>query len=141
MIRTGLKAAATGVLVAGLGFATATQASAAPVAPDGSWDHIWTTSDANHGGTVYVEEHGDVITLCDTAADGVSATAAVTYDQGNDNYKVAYQMNVGGNGTCTTHRATQGGVYDLPENTEIYIYIYIGADGTGGTGHYYLNDH
>ncbi|WP_146073723.1 hypothetical protein [Amycolatopsis sp. CA-126428] len=44
-----------------------TSASATVDPPGGSWDHTWTTTDADKGGTVYVEENGDVVSVCDTA--------------------------------------------------------------------------
>ncbi|PBC78156.1 hypothetical protein BX265_2917 [Streptomyces sp. TLI_235] len=57
------------VLLAGGALATATSASAAVDPPGGSWDHTCTAVDSAHGGTVYVEEHGDVVSVCDSAAD------------------------------------------------------------------------
>ena len=65
--------AATALLLAGGALATASSASATENPPGGGgWDHIWFTKDANSGGTLYVEEHGDIVELCDTASDGLA---------------------------------------------------------------------
>lgn len=127
---------AVALLLAGGTLATATSASAAPAQPSAdSWDHIWTTADSAHGGTIYIHEHGDTVLLCDTAADGATPRAYVSWD-GGWYYLAAY----GGKGYCIEANATMAG-FDLPENTEIYVDIYRGPNYTDETFHSYLNDH
>ncbi|MDI5968237.1 hypothetical protein POF50_002555 [Streptomyces sp. SL13] len=142
-MRTRIAALAAAVLLAGGVLATASPASAAPAPPQGSWDHTWTTSDAAHGGTVYVEEHGDTVSLCDTAADGYAPRAEV-FSEGTDGlYHARYIITAsGGFASCTGYSASNGGVYDLPEGVEILVEIWLGPNvGHDGTSHYFLNDH
>ncbi|MGW5354200.1 hypothetical protein ACWERV_27225 [Streptomyces sp. NPDC004031] len=123
------------VLLAGGTLASATSASAASAQPSAdSWDHIWTTADSGHGGTIYIHEHGDTVRLCDTAADGATPRAYVFWD-GGWYYLAAY----GGKGHCIEVNATMTG-YDLPENTNIYVDIWRGPDYADETDHVYLND-
>ncbi|WP_406447287.1 hypothetical protein OG782_00800 [Streptomyces sp. NBC_00876] len=118
--------------VAALTTITAPAAVAAPEPPGGSWDHIYSAP----GVRVYVVEHGDYISVCDTAANGhgavvqVRATTIWPYD---------YQMTaLAGNGTCSSHRASDGARYDLDE---VGIDLEFDGDGGewGGSG-YFLND-
>jgi len=136
--------AATTVLLAGGALATATSASAVTDPPGGSWDHTWTTSDANQGGTVYIEENGDLVSLCDTAADGYAPRVSIASEESTvpGAYDIRYTLTAsGGNGSCVTASASQGGVYNLPESTEIGVTIWLGPDRKSQTQHYYLNDH
>ncbi|MFB7446828.1 hypothetical protein ACFC01_52920 [Streptomyces mirabilis] len=137
-------ALATATLVGG-GLAGASSASAS-TAPDGSsWDHTWTTADSAQGGTVYVEEHGDVIKVCDTAADGLAPRIQVWAETSiAGEYALRYTgISSGGLGSCSTYSASDGGSYDLPEGDEILITIWLGPSlpSSTSTSHYYLNDH
>ncbi|MGW4061579.1 hypothetical protein ACWEGE_25085 [Amycolatopsis sp. NPDC004747] len=136
--------AATTVFVAGGSLMTATSASATVDPPGGgSWDHTWTTTDADKGGTVYVEENGDVVTVCDTAADGLSARADVRVEETSGNsYRFLYTVTAaGGLGSCATSKASDGGVHDLPEHVNILVQVYLGPHYQNSSPHYYLNDH
>ncbi|MGW8885086.1 hypothetical protein [Streptomyces sp. NPDC055749] len=87
------------------------------------WDHILSAS----GVKVYVEEHGDIIAVCDTQANGDSAMVQV---RSSDMWPYNYEMTAsGGNGTCKTHRASDGAKYNLPEGREVDLWF----DGNGGT--------
>ena len=100
---------ATTAFVAGGTLMTATSASAQVDPPGGSWDHTWKTTDAKQGGTVYVEENGDVVSVCDSAEDGLSARADVSVQQSSGAYHVRYQLVAsGGVGSCATARASDG---------------------------------
>lgn len=78
-----------------------------------TWDRAYTFN----GISAYVREYGDVIKVCDTAANSFAATMDVhSYAGGGKFYTIKV---TGGNGTCVTHRASDGGVYDLPENVTI----------------------
>lgn len=140
MRKTFATAAATTALVIGGSLACATSASAAPSPPSGSWDHTWYTSDSAHGGTIYVQEYGDIVYLCDSAADGYAPTAMIGVKDSTGAYQAQYLLSAtGGNGSCASHRASQGGKYNLPENIEISIGVWLGGNLHGST-HYYLND-
>lgn len=143
-MRTKLAAVVGTVLLAGGTLVSATSASAAPARPaPEDWDYIWTTSDSSpHGGTVYVLEHGDVVEICDTAADGYTPRVKVFTQASNGQYNERYTFAAtGGNGGCVVHRATDGGVYDLPENDNIAVSVYLGPNaGYKGSEHIYFND-
>jgi hypothetical protein len=132
------------VLLAGGTLVSATSASAAPARPaPEDWDYTWTTSDAApHGGTVYIEEHGDVVEVCDTAADGYTPRVMIMTQASNGQYNLRYVFAAtGGNGGCVVHRATDGGVYDLPENDNIDVSVYLGTSvGYKGSEHIYYNN-
>ena len=132
---------ATTAFVAGGSLMTAPSASAT-VDPPGSWDHTWKTTDAAKGGTVYVEENGDVVSVCDTAADGLAARADVSVQLSSGGYYFRYRLVAsGGEGSCATARASDGGAHDLPENVSISVTVYLGPDFQHSSQHYYLNDH
>ncbi|MFD6281952.1 hypothetical protein ACFWFI_41310 [Streptomyces sp. NPDC060209] len=99
-----------------------------------NWDHTYSGT----GVKVYVEEHGDIITVCDTSANGHSAWVAVMDITDNiDHYKLKAS---GGKGTCATHKASQGGRYNLGE----YSRIALNFEGGANNGSYYVsyvNDH
>lgn len=129
---------ATTALVAGIALATPASATITP--PGGAWDHIVTTRDAApHGGTVYIQEYGDVIDLCDTDADGLAPTVQINYTL--DGIPYHYGMTAsGGYGSCVVRSASDGGVYNLPENTEIIVTVYLGNYDYTFSGPY-VNDH
>ncbi|MFJ1730475.1 hypothetical protein [Streptomyces sp. NPDC088254] len=135
-------AAASAFLAAGM-LATATSASATVDPPAGGWDHTWTTSDSVPGGTVYIAEHGDVVSLCDTDADSLAPRVSIAVEQSIAGaYDIRYTLTAsGGEGSCVVARASQGGVYDLPEGKNIGVTIWLGPDRRNQTQHYYKNDH
>ncbi|MCT9010697.1 hypothetical protein [Streptomyces rhizosphaerihabitans] len=135
--------AATTVLLAGGALATATSASATVDPPSGGWDHTWTTTDSNNGGTVYIAEHGDHVSVCDTAADGYAPRVRIANEEQTvpGAYDTRYTLTAsGGEGSCVSASASQGGVYDLPENVKIGVTVYLGPDYKYQSTHYYLND-
>lgn len=130
-----LMAAAVALLAGGGLFATSSASAATPV----TWDHVWYTSDAGPGGTVYIRERGDVVTLCDTAADGYAPRVEVTYHVGTP--EPGYKLTAsGGYGSCTTANASMGGWKDLPENATINVKIYLGPHNAYETKHSFVND-
>lgn len=119
-------AATTTVLTVGSAFA------AEP--PDGIvWDHTYRAT----GVVVYVEEHGDIVSVCDTSANGHSAWVVVR-DRVGYEYRLAATH---GKGTCDTAQASDGGGHNLYEGDTIGLEM----SGTGAT--YYdkyatfVNDH
>jgi hypothetical protein len=141
-MRTRIAAIAAAVLLTGAALATASPAWASDPGGGAAWDHIWTTVDADQGGTVYIEEHGDVVELCDTAADGYAPRLEVFTQASNGQYTPRYDLTAsGGFATCVTRSASNGGIYDLPENDNISVAIWLGPNaGFDGSQHYYLND-
>jgi len=145
-MRTTIAAVAATVLLAGGGaLAAASSASAATLPPPGggSWDHTWTTTDSLHGGTIYVDEHGDMVYLCDTAADGYAPRADIASQSSSGQYNSRYGLTASaGKGSCTGHTASEGGVYNLPENDNILVNVWLGPNvGHDGSDHVFLNDH
>ncbi|CAM5432397.1 hypothetical protein STENM223S_07805 [Streptomyces tendae] len=122
------------VAAAGLTAVTATPAGAAGAPTGINWDHVWNGT----GVRVYVEEYGDIISVCDTSANGHSAFVTVDdWDLNISHYKATVST---GKGTCVTHRASQGGKYNLHE----YSNIGLTFEGKGGQGSYavnFVNDH
>jgi hypothetical protein len=134
--------AATTAFVAGGALMAATPASATVDPPGGSWDHTWTTTDAKKGGTVYVEENGDVVSVCDSAADGLAARASISVQDSSGAYPERYLLVAsGGLGSCATARASDGGKHDLPEHVSIGVSVFLGPDFQHASQHFYLNDH
>lgn len=117
-------AIATTISMAGM-LATAGTSSAA------SWDHVWSGS----GVKVYIKEHGDYISVCDTSKNNHSA-ALVTYK-----YTIIAS---GGAGTCAHRSASQGSKYNLPEGQDIEV-SYAGTGGRSDTYYWkdagFFNDH
>ncbi|MFD5702202.1 hypothetical protein [Streptomyces lasiicapitis] len=121
--------------LATLGTVNAPTATAGPVPPGGSsWDHVWSGT----GVKVYVKERGDIISVCDTAANGHSAWTTV--DRLNPDVE-GYKMYArGGKGTCTSHSAAEGGRYNLAEGGQ-YTLNFEGRGDNGGTVAGFINDH
>ncbi|WP_433243055.1 hypothetical protein [Actinomadura nitritigenes] len=135
-LRIGRVLAGTMTLAAATIMATAGNASAGqlPPAPSGGWDHHWHGT----GVDVYVEEHGDMIYVCDTSANGHSAWVAA--DDITLNISGYKQTVTTGAGTCTGHDASDGAKYDLAEGSRISL----NYDGVGTNGEYvtsFVNDH
>ncbi|ATO15569.1 hypothetical protein CO540_18415 [Micromonospora sp. WMMA2032] len=85
--------------------------------------HVMNTGDAfgggifDYSGEAYFTEHGDILKICDTDADGYAVKMYVSLD---DAYGATrYSFTRGGEGNCATHRASEGGAYNLPENRYI----------------------
>ncbi|GAB3578140.1 hypothetical protein GCM10027445_44890 [Amycolatopsis endophytica] len=125
-------AAATVALTAAAVVATTGTASAAVEPPGDGWDHTFKAS----GVVVYVEENGDRISICDTAANGKRAQLDVWI--GSD--PIYSSVVTKGKGSCVTHSASQGGKYNLPEGKQIVLAFF-------GNGYDYraeesfVNDH
>jgi hypothetical protein len=108
---------------------------AEPVPADGQHRHaevIWTES----GLKLEVWEHGDVVRVEDTAANGHSAWVSVCHG----NYSHCYTFKAKSFGDHVTRRASDGGVYNLPEGG---TKISLNWNGDGGTvnSSYFRNDH
>ncbi|MFJ5779031.1 hypothetical protein [Streptomyces sp. NPDC093094] len=118
----------------GLAAVVAPSADAAELPGGIVWDHTYTGT----GVKVYVEEHGDIVSVCDTSANGHSAWVAVSDITNNIS---GYKLTVtGGKGSCATHRASDGTRYNMEENARIAL----NYEGAGGRGSYYVsfvNDH
>ncbi|MEO3826310.1 hypothetical protein [Actinomadura sp. B10D3] len=124
-IRIGRVIAGAMALAAAATMATISNASA------GSWDHVYKAQ----GATVYVEEYGDIIKLCDSAANGHGAWINV------GDHNSSYTFSVAGKGSCKTRRASMGTKYNMAENKTVWLFW----DGLGNSstnyGSQFLNDH
>lgn len=110
-------------------------ASAMVVVPGGGWDHVWTAA----GVSVSVEEHGDIVMLCDTSANGHAARADIYLASGGT---PRYSLIAEGNGNCIEVAASNGGPYNLPENQNITIYYNgTGLESEGYAAAVWSNDH
>ncbi|TDD60226.1 hypothetical protein E1293_45910 [Actinomadura darangshiensis] len=129
--RVGRVIAGTMAIAAATVMATAGAASA-DIPPGIHWDHTW----SELGVKVYIEEHGDIISVCDTAANGGSATLRVI---NLDHYSEYTAKVTNGAGSCTTHDAGDGGKYNLKEGDRIDV----GISGGGSVKEHrlFLNDH
>jgi hypothetical protein len=136
-----LTALLAATLLAGGALAGASAASAATQTTNATdWDHIWSTTDPAGGGEIFIKEHGDVLKYCDEAADGLTPHAMITFQGTDGEFHPAYDISAtGGEGSCTTVQASDGGAYDLPENSEIGVEFWLGTYEYD-TYHKYLND-
>lgn len=105
-------------------------------------DHVMYTADQSWpydpAGKMWFNEYGDVVTVCDNDADGHSVYLSVDGGVGHE-YGVHV---VGGEGTCVTHKAAQGGKYNLPEKTAIHFEIWSSAGYSGSVNRAdWVNDH
>lgn len=131
--------AAATVLLASGALATATSASAT-TDPSGSWDHIWTINNSGLAGEVWVKEYGDVIEICDMKADGLTPEVTVWALQSGTYYPKYSLAANGGSGSCVERGASDGGNYNLPENTEIQLSLGFSQTATV-VPETYFNDH
>ncbi|MEO3822898.1 hypothetical protein [Actinomadura sp. B10D3] len=139
-LRIGRVLAGTMALAAAAIMATGGTASADEPPGGIVWDHKWSAT----GIRVYVEEHGDIVSICDSSANGHSAKAYVSaYYGGHHNPSQEYFMKAAnGYGSCKTHRASEGGVYNLPEGAAWEIAINYDGDGDGNYAQRrFINDH
>jgi len=133
------RAAAVVVAAIGIGVVGTPQAFAGP-------DHWMYTNDTmfpgeDPAGKVEFTEHGDIVKLCDNDADGDAAYLWV-YDK--ELYGVIlYQLRAGGEGNCTTVRASMGGKYNLPEHKIGFLVCRGKSAATAGycDGTVWVNDH
>ncbi|MFF6983713.1 hypothetical protein ACFZAV_40035 [Streptomyces sp. NPDC008343] len=114
--------------------ATAGNVYAADTPPDINWDHVYSAS----GVRVYVEEHGDIISVCDTWKNGHSAHVTVSDGTWPENYEMTAN---GGYGSCKTHRASDGRKYNLDETGVDLFYYGIEYDDYAYEEAYFVNDH
>lgn len=93
--------------------------------------HVWTES----GLKLEVWEHGDVVRVTDTAANGHSAWVTVCYWD----YSRCYTLKAASAGDYVERSASNGGVYNLPEGGNR---IRLNWNGDGGTvnSSYFDND-
>lgn len=128
-------AALAALSCAGLLLATAAPASAAPDDADVtelSGPHHWMyTDDSTPGGRVDFYPDGDHFKVCDIQADGWAVEADI-HDSG---YNKSFRLYVGGNGTCVTSHASDGGDHNLTEGVcyTVVIFLYKSDHSTTGT--------
>jgi hypothetical protein len=114
--------------------------AAAGTPPPHVWDHRWTTS----GATLYVQEHGDVVSLCDSAANGIRPGAIVGWFTSTGWH--AYDMlATGGNGSCKSISANSNPCVrcNIPEGVTVRVSFY-GANSPSGPARIektFVNDH
>ncbi|MGW3241949.1 hypothetical protein [Streptomyces sp. NPDC001070] len=109
-------------------------------------DHTMHTGDvwgsiSGYSGEGYNNEYGDVVTICDKDADGY---AVIMYVYLGGAYGAPrYNFYVGGEGNCATHRAADGGKYDLPEGENIGFLFCRYKDGYESEckAYSFVNDH
>ncbi|MEU9796855.1 hypothetical protein AB0E27_41030 [Streptomyces sparsogenes] len=118
--RKTLSAFAVAVAAAGASLLTAPSASAADW-----WDYQMHTDDSDPGGRVRFKMNGDVVELCDIEADGWKVKLTIVHGYTGN---VVDRMDVGGNGNCVTHSASNG--HNLTEGQHYYFQIYLSKDGT-----------
>ncbi|WP_329483113.1 hypothetical protein OG555_13050 [Kribbella sp. NBC_01484] len=113
---------------------TTTTGASAAEPPDGIvWDHTYTAP----GVKVYVEEHGDIISVCDTSKNGYAAWVLVT-----DRVGVQFQITArNGVGSCETTQADDGLLHDLYEGDRIDLHLDGDGDEPGGAYEAFVNDH
>ncbi|SCG62303.1 hypothetical protein [Micromonospora coxensis] len=109
--------------------------------------HEMNTGDAvgggffDYSGEATFTEHGDIVKICDTDEDGHAVKMWVKLD--GPKGPTLYTFTRGGEGNCATRRASDGGVYNLPENRYIgflFCRIRDGHESECG-GYRFYNDH
>jgi hypothetical protein len=105
-------------------------ASAGDTSPSVNWDHTF----SGRGAKVYVEEHGDIISLCDSAKNGHGAWLSAE-DSNGRSYTIRVTR---GKYSCTTARASNG--HNLAEGL---VVLYWDGEGRTSTnyGADFVNDH
>ncbi|WP_432190311.1 hypothetical protein [Streptomyces sp. Tue6028] len=121
-------------LAAGIAAALGVIAIASPASAidpgDGSWDHSFQSW--NGGASLYIEEHGDIIEVCDSAADGYSAHADISWNGGG------YSLTAAGAGNCTYSTAS---THDIPEGIRVDVTFWSGNTVSVNDIIYFINDH
>lgn len=131
-----LAAAGLITVVGGAVFTPPSPAAASTDPPAGGWDHTWTSTDSGQGATVYVEEYGDIIEVCDSDEDGRSAAADVSWNSGASGFTLI----AGGIGNCSKSTASK---HNIPEGVTVTVSVYRSESGTveNRSIHTYVNDH
>ncbi|MPV36215.1 hypothetical protein [Georgenia subflava] len=113
-------AAVAAVMLLGLAPAASAADHSMYTNDDGGWQ--------DPAGLMWFNEYGDVVTLCDNDADGhaPSLTVALYHPYHATRYRLTAW---GGEGNCVTARASDGGVFNLPEHTNIGFQICISPHG------------
>jgi hypothetical protein len=97
----------------------------------------------DYGGTMWFNEYGDVVTVCDRDADGHSAELQVYTGEVYGTKR--YLIRASGDGNCTTVKASMGGAYNLPEDHTIGFLLCLHDAGTNTSGYCnsanWYNDH
>ena len=104
-----------------------------------TWDH-GPLYDGGRAAAAYFEENGDHVKVCDTKSDGKKAWVNV-YDHmtGKFLYSLTDTTN---DGKCSYRDASDGGVYNLPENHDIGFSVSKEpSDNTDSEYYVYFNDH
>ena len=83
------------------------------------------------GGVVTFQDNGDVVTVCDTDADGKRAAVYVYQYNPGVGWLPTYRTYAAGNGNCTTRSASDGYPYNLAEGEYYKIKICLGTTETG----------
>lgn len=102
-----IMASAALAMVMTIGLASSAQA-------DDNYYHGHTSDWWPYSGTVDFWAHGDIVKVCDRAADGYGVRVWVT-DISKDPDLFKYEIGVGGEGTCKSRQASWGSPYDLRE--------------------------
>ncbi|MET9319865.1 hypothetical protein ABZX75_06650 [Streptomyces sp. NPDC003038] len=118
-------------------FAVAMAPGSAQAAID--WDH-GPMRDGGSAAAAYFEEHGDHVKVCDTKTDGKKAWVNVfDHMTGDFLYSLTDTQN---DGKCSYRSASDGGVYNLPENHNIGFSVSIEPSDNRDSEYYvYFNDH
>lgn len=113
------------------------------------WDHgPWHSTDSSpYGATVYVEEHDDIIKLCDTESDKLHAKVYIWTGPTDNLSQVSWFTDWYNDGHCSYEKASTG--YNLAENRTYYIQVcreYNDGDQadvncTSYTKYHFYNDH
>lgn len=105
---------------------------------DTASEHYWTTAVS----TIKVKEYGDVVRLCDNSntIDKNPSAYVWYYSPSEGKWILRYGFTLHGynKGECKTHSASEGGLFNLPENRKIKVRI------TGASGyayHTFYNDY
>ncbi|MFJ9633155.1 hypothetical protein ACIRU8_36160 [Streptomyces sp. NPDC101175] len=93
--------------------------------PAFAYDNSMHTDDTDPGGVVYWTNNGDKLEVCDIEKDGYGVHVGISWSYNYDGpYTDAYYINqTAGNGTCGYRDAGDGGVYNIPEGTYVWVWI------------------
>ncbi|MET8448031.1 hypothetical protein [Streptomyces sp. NPDC005209] len=112
--------------------AVSTLATTPASAIDWDWGPYYTVDAKPHGATMYFEERGDILKVCDTESDSKHAIAYV--NMGTQDLDEMYTLTDWHNdGKCSYARASDGSWYNLPENRWYSLTICRAYNDTGDT--------
>ena len=94
--------------------------SLAVATPASAYDDYMSTDDGDPGGRVYWTANGDIVKVCDIEADGYAVRVDIYYNT-QPGLNWTDRVEVGGNGRCNEHRASDGPSHDLIEGALIHF--------------------